>query len=77
MGKYPALNARQLDNRLRDLGCTLLRQRGSHRHYSNPFNPERIITFPDHSGDVPKGIIADIIDDLVITREQFYDIGSK
>lgn len=73
MGKYPILNARQLDRRLREIGCQFLRQKGSYKHYSNPFNPDRIITFPDHGGDIPKGIIADIIEDLGITREQFYD----
>ncbi len=73
MSKYPILNARQLDRRLREIGCQFLRQKGSHKHYSNPFNPDRIITFPDHGGDIPKGIIADIIEDLGITREQFYD----
>jgi len=73
MGKYPSLNARQLDKRLRELDCKFLRQQGSHRHYSNPFNPDRLITFSDHGGDIPRGIIADIIEDLGITREQFYD----
>ena len=73
MGKYPALNARQLDKRLRELGCKFLRQKGSHKHYSNPFNPDRLITFPDHGGDIPKGIIEDIIEDLGITREQFFN----
>lgn len=72
MGKYPALNARQLDRRLKELGCKLLRQKGSHRHYSNPFNPDRLITFPDHGGDIPRGIIDDIVDDLGITREHFF-----
>jgi predicted RNA binding protein YcfA (HicA-like mRNA interferase family) len=73
MGKYPALTARQLDKRLRELGCRFLRQKGSHRHYSNPLNPDRLITFSDHGGDIPRGIINDIIEDLGITRERFYD----
>ncbi len=42
-------------------------------HYSNPFNPDRLITFPDHGGDIPKGTIEDIIEDLGITREQFFN----
>ena len=70
--KYPVLDVRKLDQRLRQLGCQLLRQRGGHRHYSNPFRPDRIITFPVHPGDVPRGIIDDIIEDLGITKEQFY-----
>ena len=73
MGKYPVLTARQLDKRLRELGCKFLRQKGSHRHYDNLFNPDRLITFSDHGGDIPRGIIDDIIEDLGITREQFYD----
>ena len=72
MGKYPSYNCRQLERRLRDIGCEYLRSTGSHRHYSNPFHPGRIITFSWHSGDVPRGIIADIIEDLGITRDEFY-----
>ncbi len=71
--KYPAFNARKLERRLKELGCELLRQRGSHRHYTNPFRPDRLITFAVHSGDVPRGIIEDIIEDLGITKDQFYD----
>ena len=73
MGKYPSLNCRQLERRLRQIGCHLLRtSSGSHRHYSNPFHPDRLITFAWHPGDVPRGIIADIIEDLGISREEFY-----
>jgi predicted RNA binding protein YcfA (HicA-like mRNA interferase family) len=71
-GKYPALGSRQLDRRLRELGCVFLRQKGSHRHYSNPFKPARLITYPDHGGDIPRGIIADIIEDLGLSKDQFY-----
>jgi hypothetical protein len=41
-------------------------------HYSNPFRPDRLITFAWHPGDVPRGIIADIVEDLGITRDEFY-----
>ncbi len=67
MGKYPSFNCRQLERRLREIGCEHLRNTGSHRHYSNPFRPDRIITFSWHPGDVPRGIIADIIEDLGIS----------
>ena len=43
-----------------------------HRHSSNPFRPDRLITFAWHPGDVPRGIIADIVEDLGITRDEFY-----
>lgn len=72
MGKYPSFSSRDLDRRLREIGCKLERTTGSHRHYSNPFRPDRLITFSWHPGDVPWGIIADIIDDLGITRDDFY-----
>jgi predicted RNA binding protein YcfA (HicA-like mRNA interferase family) len=49
-------------------GRELLRTTGSHRHYSNPFRPDRLITFTWHPGDVPRGIIADIVNDLGIAR---------
>jgi predicted RNA binding protein YcfA (HicA-like mRNA interferase family) len=71
--KYPQWDVRKLDRRLRDLGCRLVRTTGGHRHYSNPFRPEQLITFSVHPGDVPRGIIADIIRDLGITSDQFYD----
>ena len=45
VGKYPSWNCRQLERRLREIGCNLLRTAGSHRHYSNPFRPDRLITF--------------------------------
>ena len=73
MGKYPSWNCRQLEHRLREIGCRLERtSSGSHRHYSNPFQPHRLITFAWHPGDVPRGIIADIIEDLGISLDDFY-----
>jgi predicted RNA binding protein YcfA (HicA-like mRNA interferase family) len=50
----------------------LVRTAGSHRHYSNPLRPNRLITFAWHPGDVPRGIIADIIEDLGVSRDDFY-----
>ncbi len=72
MGKYPSYNCRQLQRRLAHIGCRLVRTSGSHRHYSNPFHPDRLITFAAHPGDVPRGIIDDIIEDLGVSRDQFY-----
>jgi hypothetical protein len=36
------------------------------------FRPDRLITFAWRPGDVPRGIIADIIEDLGINRDDFY-----
>ena len=72
MGKYPSWDARKVDRRLRGLGCGLIRTSGSHRNYSNPFQPDRLITFAWHAGDVPRGIVADICANLGLTRDQFY-----
>ena len=56
MGKYPSWTCRQLERRLREIGCELVRTSpGSHRHYSNPFHPDRLITFAWHPGDVLRG----------------------
>jgi predicted RNA binding protein YcfA (HicA-like mRNA interferase family) len=71
-GKFPSWNCRQLESRLKELGCQLIRTSGSHRHYSNPFRPDRLITFAWHSGDVPRGIVADVLDDLGMNRQDFY-----
>jgi len=73
MGKrFPSWNCRQLEGRLRELGCQLIRTSGSHRHYRNPFRPDRLITFAWHFGDVPRGIVADVIEDLGMNRQDFY-----
>ena len=72
MGKFPSYNCRQLDRRLKEIGCRHIRSTGSHRHYSNPFRPEMLITYAWHHGDVPRGIIADIVADLGISRDDFY-----
>jgi predicted RNA binding protein YcfA (HicA-like mRNA interferase family) len=73
VGKYPSWNCQQLERRLRKIGCRPVRAgSGSHRHFSNPFHPDRLITFAWHSGDVPRGIMADIIEDLGISRDEFY-----
>jgi len=32
-----------------------------------------LITFAEHTGDIPRGIVEEIIKDLGLTREQFYD----
>jgi predicted RNA binding protein YcfA (HicA-like mRNA interferase family) len=61
-----------LERRLRAIGCVLVRTTGSHRRYSNPFHLDRLITFAYHPGDVPRGIIADVIEGLVISRDDFY-----
>jgi len=71
--RFPVWDTKKLDRRLKQLGCELIRQTGSHRHYSNPFQPEQLITFPDHRGDVPRGIVDDIIKDLGLTKEDFYN----
>jgi hypothetical protein len=48
----------------------------SHRVRLKPFyaafRPDRLITFAWHPGDVPRGIIADIVEDLGISRDDFY-----
>jgi predicted RNA binding protein YcfA (HicA-like mRNA interferase family) len=40
-----------------ETGCELLRTAGSHRHYSNPFRPDRLITFAWHPGGTSAGRI--------------------
>ncbi|HEV7798043.1 MAG TPA: type II toxin-antitoxin system HicA family toxin [Pyrinomonadaceae bacterium] len=72
MARYPSYNCRELERRLKQIGCELVRTTGSHRHFSNPFRLDRLITYAYHVGDVPRGIIDDMIEDLGITREDFY-----
>jgi predicted RNA binding protein YcfA (HicA-like mRNA interferase family) len=72
VAKYPSYNCRQLERRLRQIGCELVRTTGSHRHFSNPFQADRLITYAYHVGDVARGIVDDIIEDLGISRDDFY-----
>ena len=72
MGRHRLMEGRPLDRRLWQIGCALVRAAGSHRHYPNPLRRGRLITFAWHAGDVPRGIIADSIEDLGIPRDEFY-----
>ena len=61
MGKYPSFNCRQLERRLREIGCEHLRNTGSHRHYKHGAKPN-VVTIPGHPGDdVPTGTLKSIL----------------
>ena len=59
------MKARQVNTRIEKLGGYVLRQRGSHRFYSvTVADVTAQTTVPQHSGDLPRGLLAKIQHDL-------------
>jgi len=66
MPKLPMVTAKTIIQFLNYLGFELKRQRGSHNG--------RTATVPDHSGeDLGRGILKKILNDIEISREEFFD----
>jgi predicted RNA binding protein YcfA (HicA-like mRNA interferase family) len=51
-------------------GWKLARTRGSHHYFVHPRNPN-VISVPNHPGDLKRGLIAGILKDAGIGREEF------
>lgn len=59
------MKARELNSKIESLGGENLRQKGSHRFYSATVNGVTATTIvPQHSGDIPKGLLSKIQRDL-------------
>lgn len=60
----------ELTRKLRKLGCELHRQtKGSHEIWHNP-RKKRTTIIPRHTGDLPKGTLNAILQQLDISREE-------
>lgn len=68
--RLPAVRPRQLIRVLERTGWTLVRTRGSHLVFAHPDNP-KLVTVPNHPGDVKRPLLAGILKDAGISREEF------
>ena len=76
MGKLQSLKPAEFEKFLLFIGCTFIRQKGSHRiyHQSGLLRP---IIIPFHSGDLPVLVIKNTLRQLNITAEQFLEILTR
>lgn len=68
--RLPAVKPRQLIRVLEQKGWTLHRTKGSHHVFVHPTSP-KVITVPVHPGDLKRGLVAGVLKDAGITREEF------
>lgn len=69
-GRLPAVRPRQLVRVLERQGWTLVRTRGSHLVFAHADSPKLIIV-PNHPGAVKRPLLAGILKDAGISREEF------
>ena len=68
--RLPAVRARQLIRVLEKRGWRLERTRGSHRIFTHPDRPN-LIAVPVHPGDLKRPLVAGILKDAGISRDDF------
>ena len=72
MTRLPVLDAKTLENVLRDLGFVRARQKGSHVFYRHPDG--RTTTIPHHAGrDLARPLLREILREIDLTPEQLLD----
>lgn len=64
------MRPRQLIRVLERTGWTLVRTRGSHLVFAHPDSPKLVIV-PNHPGDLKRPLLAGILKDAGISREEF------
>jgi len=73
--RLPTIRTREMARLLEQLGFVLERQRGSHAFY---FHPDRRRTMiPMHSGDLPRGIMKQILKDIQMSEDEFLQCLKK
>jgi predicted RNA binding protein YcfA (HicA-like mRNA interferase family) len=68
--RLPAFKPRRLIRVLEQKGWKLHRVKGSHHVFVHPTNP-KLITVAVHSGDLKRGLVAGVLKDAGISREEF------
>lgn len=68
--RLPAVTAKKLIKVLEKEGWRLHRVRGSHHIFVHPVNP-RPLSVPMHPGDLKRPLVAGVLKDAEISREQF------
>jgi predicted RNA binding protein YcfA (HicA-like mRNA interferase family) len=76
MGKLAPVSPKDFEKFLRFIGCTFIRQKGSHRVYTRSGLPRPIIV-PFHSGDLPMFVVKNNLRLLNISVDDYLDILSR
>ncbi len=71
--RLPAVRARQLVRVLEKKGWQLARVTGSHHLYRHPESP-LVLSVPRHARDIKRGLLADLLNDAGISREEFFKL---
>jgi len=75
MGKFPALSAKEVLRALQRAGFYIHHQVGSHVQLRNRFKTHLRVTIPFHTRfDLPPRVIASIVKQVELTREEFLEL---
>ncbi|HME71232.1 MAG TPA: type II toxin-antitoxin system HicA family toxin [Myxococcota bacterium] len=70
MSRFPVLRPREIARALERAGFVLDRIKGSHHIYKHPNQP-RAIVIPFHPGTIKPSLLAKIVKEAGLTREEF------
>lgn len=68
--RLPTVTAKQLGKALERAGWRLSRTKGSHNYYVHP-DQRRAVVVPMHPGDLKRPLVAGVLKDAEITRDEF------
>lgn len=74
MPKLPVISGKKLLKTLQKAGFLISRQTGSHAQLYHPDNPDRLVTIPVHTKDLPKGTLRNILRQAGLTVEELLDL---
>ncbi|OGD82799.1 hypothetical protein A3A54_02080 [Candidatus Curtissbacteria bacterium RIFCSPLOWO2_01_FULL_39_62] len=75
MPKLPVVSAKQLIKILKDLEFVETRQKGSHKFFKHADG--RVTSVPFHSGDLGKGLLRKILNQIKISPEELRKLIEK
>jgi predicted RNA binding protein YcfA (HicA-like mRNA interferase family) len=76
MGKLTPVSPQEFEKFLKYIGCTFVRQKGSHRVFTRA-GLIRPVIVPFHSGDLPTFVVRNNLRVLNISLEDYLDILSR
>ncbi|MHC4532007.1 MAG: type II toxin-antitoxin system HicA family toxin [Planctomycetota bacterium] len=72
--KLPVITPTKLIRALKRAGFVFDHQTGSHRFYTHPDRPTKIVTVPYHNKDLKKGTLKSILRQAELTIEELLDL---
>ena len=75
MPKLPVVSAKQLIKILDSLGFVETRQKGSHKFFKH--QDGRVTSVPFHAGDLGKGLLRKILNQIEISPDEFRKLIEK